>query len=127
MREDATRPIAPIDAKKVQAIAATVPRPQRERSPEPEAAAAADAAPAPPEASDPPSAAPMADAHRTTDLAYQVEPESKRIIVQVVDRDTGEVVRSYPLFVPGQGATIDADRESAEADAPRGGLVDAKV
>lgn len=55
-----------------------------------------------------------------TDLSYQSDPESEHILVQIVDRDTGSVVRSFPLDLPGGEAS--GDQEPA-----RGGLVDAKA
>lgn len=128
MPEPSTRAVAPIDGRKVQPIGATVPQPHHERADTKEAdasTAAADEAETPPVA--------VSDAgHRTTDLAYQVDAESKRVSVQVVDRATGEVVRSFPVFVPGQAAIIDGQpngdvSEEGESDAPRGALVDAKV
>lgn len=128
MNEDATRAVAPIDPKKVRPVSATVPQPQHERAETPEKHAKS-ALPSPPE---PEGASPVAlgtPGHRTTDLAYQVDAESKRISVQVVDRDTGSVVRSFPLFMPGQGEHADGEvaADGGESDAPRGVIVDAKV
>ncbi len=126
MNDEATRAVAPIDPKQVRPVSATVPQPQREHAETPEHHAKP---PQPPEADGPPPAAASAPGHRTTDLAYQVDAESKRISVQVVDRETGSVVRSFPLFVPGQGEIIDGKgaAEGGEPDAPRGAIVDAKV
>jgi uncharacterized FlaG/YvyC family protein len=55
-----------------------------------------------------------------TDLSYQADPESEHILVQIVDRDTGSVVRSFPIDLPGDD--VASDQEPA-----RGGLVDAKA
>ena len=55
-----------------------------------------------------------------TDLSYQSDPESEHILVQIVDRDTGSVVRSFPLDLP--GTETGGDQEPA-----RGGIVDAKA
>lgn len=126
MNEEAARAVAPIDTKKVRPVSATVPQSQHERAEMPER----HAKPAPPpEAEALLPAAPSAAGHRTTDLAYQVDVESKRVSVQVVDRETGAVVRSFPLFMPGQSAVMDGEHDggTAETDVPRGGLVDAKV
>jgi len=124
MNEEATRAVTPIDTKKVRPVSATVPQPQHERAETP----ASHAKPAP-EAESLPAAAVSVAGHRTTDLAYQVDAESKRISVQVVDRETGAVVRSFPLFIPGQSAVIDGTDagEGGESDAPRGAIVDAKA
>jgi len=55
-----------------------------------------------------------------TDLSYQPDPASEYILVQIVDRDTGSVVRSFPLDLPGPETS--GDQEPA-----RGALVDAKA
>jgi hypothetical protein len=127
MSNESTHAVAPIDGKKVQPIGATVPQPHHERpAPFENEAGAAPAADV-----DEAAIAGSAAAPRTTDLAYQVDAESKRVSVHVVDRATGSVVRSFPLFMPGQAAAIDGrpgDAEAgADAEAPRGALVDAKV
>jgi hypothetical protein len=126
MDREATRAVAPIDTKKVRPVSATVPQPQHEGAETPER----HAKPAPPPEAEVPPAAPLGAAgHRTTDLAYQMDAESKRVSVQVVDRETGSVVRSFPLFMPGQGESIDGEggADGGESDAPRGAIVDAKV
>ncbi len=128
MNDEPARAVTPIDGRTVHPIGATVPQPQQERSD----AKGADTGAAPPREADAPSVATSAAGPRTTDLAYQVDAESKRVSVQVVDRATGSVVRSFPLFMPGRNAIIDgrsaADAsEGGDADAPRGALVDAKV
>jgi hypothetical protein len=107
-------------------VAAAVPEPQHARAETPEPHGAS-APPPEPETSSP--VALSAPGPRTTDLAYQIDAESGRVSVQVVDRATGSVVRSFPIFVPGQGAAIDGAGTAAggEADAPRGAIVDAKV
>lgn len=126
MHDEAARAVAPIDTKKVHPVSATVPQPSHERAETPERHGTSAPPPEPEAAS---SAAVSAPAHRTTDLAYQVDAESKRVTVQVVDRETGSVVRSFPLFMPGQDAVIDGAQagDEGEADAPRGAIVDAKV
>jgi hypothetical protein len=126
MNDEATRAVAPIDTKKVRPVSGTVPQPQHERAETQEPFAKPVP---PPEAEGPPPPALSAAGHRTTDLAYQVDAESKRVSVQVVDRETGAVVRSFPLFVPGQGESIDGEGagDDGESDAPRGTIVDAKV
>lgn len=126
MSEEAARAVAPIDTKKVRPVTATVPQPQHERAETPERHAAS----APPSEPEESSAGVLnAPGHRTTDLAYQMDAESKRVSVQVVDRETGSVVRSFPVFMPGQEILVDgaAAGDGADSDAPRGAIVDAKV
>lgn len=126
MHDEAARAVAPIDTKKVHPVSATVPQPSHERAETAERHGTS-APPPEPEAASP--AAVSAPAHRTTDLAYQVDAESKRVTVQVVDRETGSVVRSFPLFMPDRNAVIDGAQagDEGEADAPRGAIVDAKA
>lgn len=127
MNENAARAVAPIDTKKVRPVSATVPEPQHERAETPQRQAKSG-----PPAPETDAAAPTlvsAAGHRTTDLAYQMDAESKRVSVQVVDRETGSVVRSFPLFVPGQAEILEGEGsvDGDESDAPRGAIVDAKV
>lgn len=55
-----------------------------------------------------------------TDLSFRVDAEAGRLWVQVIDRETRAVLRSFPLVLPG------ADAAPASAT-PRGALVDAKA
>jgi hypothetical protein len=75
--------------------------------------APSEAAPAPP----PPATAP---APRATELAFDVDAELQQIVVRVLDRNTGEVVRAFPLQLPGTDAASDETP-------PRGALIDAKA
>jgi len=59
-------------------------------------------------------------AQRSTELAFQVDVDAHRILVQVIDSKTRAVVRSFPLLLPGVGS-------KSEHDPPRGALVDAKA
>lgn len=113
MRDNAVNGITRIDGPAVQALHAAVStHHDRPRSPE-EAPPARHAAL--------PDAAPVEPAQPPTDLAFEVDAEARRLVVQVVDRDSGEVVRSFPMVMPGGAA-------SASAHGPaRGALVDAKA
>jgi hypothetical protein len=113
MSDETTRPVARIESHSVQAIHTAVPSShERPRDSPPDSP--------PPD----PDAEPVElPSWRTTDLAYQVDAESKHISVQVVDRETGSVVRSFPLVLPGH----DGSSENPEAETPRGALIDAKV
>jgi hypothetical protein len=53
-------------------------------------------------------------------LEFEIDHEAKRLIVQVVDRESGAVVRSFPLVLPGL-------RGGAAEETARGVLVDAKA
>ncbi len=63
---------------------------------------------------------PVVPERQATDLSYQPDPESEHILVQIVDRDTGSVVRSFPLDLPGA-------ETAGEHEPVRGGIVDAKA
>ena len=65
----------------------------------------------------PAAAPPAAAAARTTALEFQLDRETGRLVVAVVDRMNGTVVRAFPLVLPGFGPD----------DPRRGALVDAKV
>ena len=58
--------------------------------------------------------------HQATDLSFQVDRQAQRILVEVIDRETKSVVRSFPLLLPGSGVPDDQAT-------PRGALVDAKA
>ena len=127
-KQQSARGVTPIEGRKVQAIGATVAQQHHER---PNGGAAESRTPRAGEP-DVPEVAVFAAGHRTTDLAYQVDAESKRVSVQVVDRATGSVVRSFPMSMPGQAASTDGKTAAAASagggeDAPRGALIDAKV
>ena len=74
MSSESTHAVTPIDGRKVESIGATVPQPHHERSSPNEAGATA----RPPVEPDAPAAAESVAGHRTTDLAYQMDAESKR-------------------------------------------------
>ena len=60
-----------------------------------------------------------AELAQATDLAFRVDSTAHLIIVQVIDRGSGAIVRSFPLILPGVGP--------ADEETPRGALVDAKA
>ncbi len=88
------------------------------RPPEPSRATARGAAESAPAAA---RAAPLAaPAPPTTELAFHVDREAGLLIVEVVDQESGTVVRSIPLVLPGLGG-------GASQEPSRGALVDAKA
>lgn len=57
---------------------------------------------------------------RATQLSFEVEAEASRVHVQVVERESQVVLRSFPMLLPGRMGN------SAETE-PRGRIVDAKA
>lgn len=67
----------------------------------------------------PVAATPAAEQVRSTDLSFQVDAIARRVTVNVIDRETKSVVRSFPLVMPGG--------RKPEGDPERGAVVDAKA
>lgn len=111
MSDDGTRAIARVESHAVPASQAAV---AHDHEPPKHRAAHQDQRAATPRA------VPTVPSARRTELAFEPDPASARVVVQVVDRETGSVVRSFPITLPGGEAATDQDP-------PRGALVDAKA